>query len=77
MSIYRLPGNHGEISVGTLPSGDLTVRGSGDSAVVSLARSVAMRYQGSWNEHYRNWIVPNRHGQALLTALSKSCWKVG
>jgi len=61
--IYRLPGNHGEISAGTLPSGDLTVRGSGDSAAFSLARSVGMRHQVS-NEHCRNWFVPHRHGQA-------------
>lgn len=57
MSIYRIPSCAGEICVGTLPSGDLTVKGSRDDAVVAL--------DGRWNEQYRNWIVPKNNSIAL------------
>ena len=77
MSIYRIPGCAGEICVGTLPSGDLTVKGYGDSAVVALARAVAMRHYGRWNEQYRNWIVPKSNSIAIAADLARQSKKVG
>ena len=68
MSIYTIPG--GEIHVGSLPSGDLTVRGYGSDAAVSLARSVAGQHLGKWEPRYQNWIVPSRNSISLKSDLA-------
>lgn len=73
MSIYKIPGGTGEIHTGSLPSGDVTVRGYGDDAAIALARSVAGRHHGVWNAQYQNWIVPRRNSIGLASDLSDCC----
>lgn len=74
MSIYSIPG--GEIHVGSLPSGDLTVRGYGCDAAISLARSVAGQHFGKWEPRYQNWIVPARNSFSLKRDLASKTTQV-
>jgi hypothetical protein len=73
MSIYKVPGCNGEIHVGSLPSGDVTVRGYGDDAAISLARTVAGRHYGVWNAPYQNWIVSRSNSISMANDLASSC----
>ncbi len=73
MSIYKVPGCNGEIHTGTLPSGDVTVRGYGDDSAISLARSLAGRHYGVWNAQYQNWIVSRHNSIRLANDLAGSC----
>ena len=68
MSIYKIPG--GEIQVGTLPSGDLTVKGFGCDAAIVQARSIAGQHFGRWEPRHQNWIVPARNSISLKRDLA-------
>jgi len=62
--------------VGSLPSGDLIVRGYGCDAAISLARNVAGQHFGKWEPRYQNWIVPARNSISLKGDLASKAKQV-
>lgn len=77
MGIYVVDGRDGRIYTGALPSGDLTMKGTGDDWFLATARSIAKANGGEWNGQYGNWIVPKPNKERAIDSLQTRCRLIG
>lgn len=56
MAIFSVEGS-GLIQIGTLPSGDMTVKHTGAGKVFEVVNASCHSGRGHWNQEYRNWII--------------------
>lgn len=73
MGIYGAKGRSGKLITGTLPSGDLTLNGSGDRWYLDLARSIAKANGGKPDGQYGNWIIPKQYRQRAIDSVQSQC----
>lgn len=76
MGVFVENGKNGKVTTMSLPSGDVTVKGTGDSYFVSVALRLAKAHGGYWNEGYGNWIVPARSANSVHFALGQALRRI-
>lgn len=75
MSIYKINGDHGQVTTTMLPSGDLAVSCPSSGPLEQLVFS-ACRWHGRRAPNYGGWIVPSEHRWKVTKDLDRACIKI-